>query len=103
MILSDTTAAHNMTSSMRSIVSRTTGTHNMTSSMRSMASESEQVATSIDESIIIHDSAIAPEAEAEAVLSDAGSVIKYKINPRGRHSLLILIAGPSCLRTISNA
>jgi len=83
-ILSDTTAAHNMTSSMRSIVSGTTGTHNMTSSMRSMASESEQIATSIDESIIIHDSAIAPEAEAEAVLSDAGSVIKYKINPRGR-------------------
>ena len=82
--LSDTTAAYNMTSSMRSIVSGTTGTHNMTSSMRSMASESEQIATSIDESIIIHDSIFAPEAEPEAVLSDAGSVIKYKINPRGR-------------------
>ncbi|PUU83758.1 hypothetical protein B9Z19DRAFT_1071591 [Tuber borchii] len=81
-ILSDTAAAHNMTSSMRSIVSGTTGTHNMTSSMRSMASESEQIATSIDESIIIHDSVIA--SEAEAVLSDAGSVIKYKINPRDR-------------------
>jgi len=82
--LSDTTAAYNMTSSMRSIVSGTTSTHNMTSSMRSMASESEQIATSIDESILIHDSVIAPEAELEAVLSDAGSVIKYKINPRDR-------------------
>ncbi|CUS15566.1 unnamed protein product, partial [Tuber aestivum] len=83
-IISDTTAAPNMTSSMRSIVSGTSGMNNMTSSMRSMASESEQMATSIDESIIIHDSAISPGAEARAVLSDAGSVIKYKINPRDR-------------------
>ncbi|PWW74555.1 hypothetical protein C7212DRAFT_353260 [Tuber magnatum] len=80
-IISDP-AAHNMTSSMRSIVSGTPGTHNMTSSMKSIASESEQMATSIDESIIIHDSVIGPEAEAQAVLLDAVSVIKYKINPR---------------------
>ncbi|CAZ83128.1 unnamed protein product [Tuber melanosporum] len=82
-IISDATAAHNMTSSMRSTASGVTSTH-MTSSMRSMASESEQMATSLDESIIIHDSAIAPEADAETALSDLGSVIKYKINPRDR-------------------
>ncbi|RPA92442.1 hypothetical protein L873DRAFT_1709954 [Choiromyces venosus 120613-1] len=83
-MISDTTGAHNMTSSMRSVASGTTGAHNMTSSMRSMASESEQMATSLDESIIIHDSMTAPEAEAEDAISDAGSVIRYKINPRER-------------------
>ncbi|RPA95637.1 hypothetical protein L873DRAFT_1302289 [Choiromyces venosus 120613-1] len=47
-----------------------------------MAWESEQTVTSLNESVIIHNSMTAPEAEAEGALSAAGGVIRYNIRPR---------------------
>ncbi|RPA98998.1 hypothetical protein L873DRAFT_1789919 [Choiromyces venosus 120613-1] len=69
-----------MTSSIRSMILHTTGARNMTLSMRSMASKSEQMTTSLAQSVIIHNSITTPEADTKGAHSDAGSVTGYKIN-----------------------
>ncbi|RPA92335.1 hypothetical protein L873DRAFT_1862399 [Choiromyces venosus 120613-1] len=74
-----------MTSSTSLVASGTIGACNMTLSTRSMASEIAQMAISLNKSIIIYDSMTALELEVDGGLLGEGSVMRYKINLRGRH------------------